>query len=132
MKFTFEDQTYLLEFSRKKDWVTTFKNDHAVRVMSKHPFTTVRLYLLVGETKTQMAHATVGCLPTDVYSPAAGRLYALRGMHTALKNQRWTREFLGLMWQAYMDRGKIPVVNADVVGVTDETATVSESVETVH
>ena len=115
MRFEFGGKTYFLEFQREHRDITTIHNGTAKTVKSTYPYTTARLLLQSAEPlKTphdEVAKATVGCMPGDKYSNAAGRLFALRALTSRLRRMAerfggYDREFREAMWKAYVERGK--------------------------
>jgi hypothetical protein len=106
MRFTYNDKTYVLEFSRKhreradgQSLVTT------VRPMSTHPYTTVKV---IEVDPRNPAHrylyreATVGCWHKEVFTLERGRIHALRAV-----GKNMPADFKAAMWKAYTDRETI-------------------------
>jgi hypothetical protein len=108
MRFTFQDKSYGLEFERNQVMCKIVRKGKEVTVPSKYPYTTARVYVFPeGLPKSLIGHATVGCFPKDKYSHELGRKYALRALSDVLKKQNWGKEFLGALWQSYVNRAKL-------------------------
>ena len=121
MKFDYEGKTYVLEFERDHKQLTLLRGGRKETVKSKHPYTTATLYVQTSPTtRAVVTHATVGCCPTDSYSNAAGRLFALRSLTGNLKKLNKDRDFRAALWKTYVDRDKRPakVVEGEVVKET--------------
>ena len=132
MRFEFGGKTYFLEFQREHRDITTIHNGTAKTVKSTYPYTTARLLLQSAEPlKTphdEIAKATVGCMPGDKYSNAAGRLFALRALTSRLRRMAerfggYDREFREAMWKAYVERGKQKAVVTQESEVIDAVVT---------
>lgn len=101
MNFSHGGKQYRIEFGRKHQEVKTFDAaGHDKKVKSRYPFTTVTLLVLNGVFE-KVAEATVGCLPTDPYSPEDGRVKALQKL-----NEKVDRTLLKSIWEAYHSREK--------------------------
>ena len=132
MRFEFGGKTYFLEFQREHRDITTIHNGTTKTVKSTYPYTTARLLLQSAEPlKTphdEVAKATVGCMPGDKYSNAAGRLFALRALTSRLRRMAerfggYDREFREAMWKAYVERGKQKAVVTQESEVIDAVVT---------
>lgn len=93
--------TYYLEFQRKKKLLKLRRNKKEVEILSKYPYTTVRLYrAAVGDSVRELlSEHTVGCVPIDNYSNEQGRITALQGLSKLLP-----RELRVAVWDAYHRR----------------------------
>jgi hypothetical protein len=108
MRFTFQQKSYGLEFERNTEKCKVIRKGKLSTVESKYPYTTVRIYVFPTDLpKSLIGHATVGCFPKDKYSHELGRKYALRALSDVLKSQHWDKEFLGAMWNCYVNRAKL-------------------------
>jgi len=107
MKFTFDGRRYALGFEREHQQVVILRDGKHHTVKSVYPYTTVTLSEFTTDKPVVVSYATVGCLPSDKYSNALGRLMSLRALnHTLSKNQRFSKDFRAAMWRAYLNRGK--------------------------
>jgi hypothetical protein len=131
MQFKFAGNTYFLEFQREYKHISTTHNGKTTTVRSTYPYTTAKLLQASSEPKTvphtEVAKATVGCMPGDKYSNAAGRLFALRALTSKLRPTKgrkgFDREFREAMWTAYVQRGKQKAPVAQHSDVIDGVAT---------
>ena len=109
MQFTYKDINYRVEFQRFHKQVTVYKNGTGYNTQSKYPYTMVRLLELSPKNSPRViASATAGCLPTDVYSNAQGRLQALRKLSERLRKSGAPRALTAGLWVAYSHRGEQP------------------------
>ena len=107
MKFSFEGRNYRLEFERKHRNVEILRNGKHRTIKSTYPYTTVTLFEVRPPLAPRVvAHATVGCMHSDSYSNAAGRLYAMRSLTAMLKLHEQPKELRTAMWEAYINRGR--------------------------
>lgn len=115
MRFTFENRTYGLSFTRRKFDVNVVRDGKQKSVRSKYPYTTVTLYeRTIPGAEAIIATATVGCLPSDKYSNAYGRLHALQALTQILTRKtvevkpsvfenRYSADFRTAMWTAFQN-----------------------------
>jgi hypothetical protein len=119
MRFTFEGREYVLEFSRAYKQVKVVKQKKELTVRSEYPYTTATLYQVneaAPHQRSFVTFATVGCAPFEQFSHAAGRLLALQDLSIKLRKLlKYSKEFNTALWQAYTNRGRLPVVIAEPV-----------------
>lgn len=119
MRFVYNGDTYVLEFERSHREVDVYKNGKKSTQPSKHPYTTARLIQLVPAAgaigRKLVAQTTVGCVPTDPYSTAQGRLSALKSLTGVLRVLKEPKLLIGAVWQAYADRGKQPAKDGSII-----------------
>ena len=123
MRFNVDGRRFRLEFERHYRQVTILRagNEHTIR--SKYPYTTATLYELKDiNTATPIAHATVGCAPTDLYSNANGRLFALRALTEVLRKKDTPYELRAAIWETYINRGKNQVIEVTATRVAAQKA----------
>jgi hypothetical protein len=111
MKFQFDGRTFRLEFERKYKNVSVMRGGAVKTTRSKYPYTTATLYEVKdGEEPKVFARGTVGCLPTDKFSNASGRLFALRELSRAVGKVDGTKELRTALWLTYKNRAVRPEI----------------------
>lgn len=117
MKFTHNGISYKLDFERRQKIVTLVRDKRSTTRQSKYPFTTATLYELKdGKEKAKLAQETVGCAPTDTFSKAAGRLWALKALSTKLRKTGAPKSLIAAVWDTYLNRGNTPPKSAVIDG----------------
>lgn len=144
MKFKYRGTEYELTFQRKYKNVDVFRKANAedkaelkphldaikaivktaVQVTfrvktterSQYPFTYVKLYELhEGKEPVVLASTHVGCVPTDQFSNASGRLYALKELSYKLRKNGASDGLIAAVWETYNNRGKVNKVAKEAV-----------------
>lgn len=131
MRFTFKDKLYSLQFHRKYQKVKFYEKGEPITQMSMYPFTIVTLLERVPPAGPDrgILVVTVGCLPADGhnFSNEEGRKQALKALTRRLSKMKengvelYPSDFRAAMWDAYMNRAKTPIVEAESVAKVEET-----------
>ena len=114
MTFTFNGDTFRLEFQRQHKQIPLVRDGRVKTVKSRFPYTTARLMKLFTETdadgkvtprKTIFVEAEVGCAKMDKFSKEEGRKSALRLLCARLGLAKAPKDLNKLIWDTYLNRG---------------------------
>ena len=115
MQFKYDGKNYRISFERQHRDINVIRDGRVKSIKSKYPFTTVKITEhVLGEPGKIIYRATVGCLPTDVYSKRAGALSAMRELSQQLSRAKHPEAFRTAMWEAYNSRTNPPALKVTV------------------